>query len=164
MGDWNWLTDPGAVGELPVEIRRDGAAPMLPDGADDVSVTRIENSTGEALFPGDVCLLTVSVLSATTDSTPTEIAVEALDVEFGETVDRQPEFEELAQHLETARERRQERRDEDRCDNCRTIDADTRLTVERNVGERDLHYCAQCERLLSTREYRRWADVDRPDV
>lgn len=62
----------------------------------------------------------------------------------------------MMSHLEAAKENNRQKKQANRCSNCRDIDQDTNLTVETKQGGRDLHYCSECDRLVSTKEYERW--------
>jgi hypothetical protein len=70
------------------------------------------------------------------------------------------EMDQMLEQLGAARERQQEKAEETTCENCSKIDGSTRLTVETQIEGRDLHFCAQCDRLLSTDEYHRWQDIN----
>ena len=69
-----------------------------------------------------------------------------------------PDIDDLLDTLEETKRGRKETRDRDRCDNCRRITESTDVTIE-DRGRRSLHYCATCERLLTTREFERWKAV-----
>jgi formamidopyrimidine-DNA glycosylase len=107
-----------------------------------------------------VCIFTARISDVNTETEPTIITVEVLDVEFLQQAGENPtEIDEMMEHLDEARQRRQEQRANETCDNCASIESDTRLSVERKQGGRDLHYCAQCSRLLSTEEYQEWIEI-----
>ena len=67
--------------------------------------------------------------------------------------------ESMMAHLKDAKERQRERIEEERCENCRTINCENALTIETDVATRDLHHCANCNRLLLTSEYEEWKRV-----
>jgi hypothetical protein len=69
------------------------------------------------------------------------------------------EIDEMMAHLDEAKRVHEEQQNEKTCDNCATIDTATKLNATDDRQGRDLHYCAQCERLLSTKEYNKWKDV-----
>lgn len=160
MSDWNWITIEGAVGELPVRILPNHHAEFL-DFVEGVMI-EYESSVSDSLTPGDVCFLTAEITDVRVDSHPARIQVDVQDVEFlqrAETDDS--EVSEMMVYLDGARKRRNRERDENECENCTTIDASTRLSAETKIGDRDLHYCAACGRLLSSDEYEQWLDVNR---
>lgn len=121
-----------------------------------------DNHTDDSLIPGDVCLLTAEIENVSIDPDPTSIEITIHSVEFIQKSDRtDSEVTAMMQHLDDARELREESASDDDCDSCHRIDDTTRLSVERKVGGRDLHYCASCNRLLSSDEYQRWWNLNR---
>ncbi|MFA9517062.1 type B DNA-directed DNA polymerase [Halopenitus sp. H-Gu1] len=121
----------------------------------------IEDVQRECLDRLDATESPEAVLSdINTKTVPTIITVEVLDVEFIQQAgENRTEIDEMMEHLDEARQRRQEQRANETCANCISIESDTRLSVERKQGGRDLHYCAQCGRLLSTEEYQEWIAI-----
>jgi formamidopyrimidine-DNA glycosylase len=57
-------------------------------------------------------------------------------------------FKEVKEHQKKARE-------QGNCSNCEEITESTRVTAK-DRGNKTLHYCANCQRLLSNHEYNRW--------
>lgn len=163
MTDWRWVTDTGTVGKMPVRILPNQQAEFLDlDFLEGIQEIRImyEQAIETHLVPGDVCVFTARVSDVSTEAEPTIIMVEVLDVEFHQQArENSTKINEMMDHLDEARQRRQEQRANKTCDNCASIERDTRLSVERNQGGRDLHYCAQCGRLLSTEEYQDWIEI-----
>lgn len=160
MSDWSWVTEKDAVGEMPVRVLPKRRAEFL-DFADDVQV-KYELSTEEEPFPGDACILTARVTNSSREGDTTTVKVDVLDVEFlRKAGPRDLEIGEMMKHLDEARRRRQEQKSEQRCENCRIIDGDTKLSANTKYGKRDLHYCARCDRLLSSEEYQKWLKIHR---
>jgi hypothetical protein len=72
--------------------------------------------------------------------------------------DDDPSVDELLETLEAARETETDLGRLDRCSNCQVVSAETDVvTKERGRGQ--LHYCAACDRLLTTDEYETWRTV-----
>jgi len=160
MSEWDWITVEGAVGELPVRILPNQHAEFL-DFVEGVMI-EYESSVGDSLIPGDVCFLTAEIVDVGVDSHPARIRVDVQDVEFLQRPDTDDsEISEMMVYLDGARKRRNRERDEKQCGNCTTIDPSTRLSAESKIGNRDLHYCAACGRLMSSDEYEQWLDVNR---
>jgi hypothetical protein len=160
MTDWSWITTDGAVGELPVRILPDRRAEFLKfvEGV----VLDYETSAEDPLEPGDECILTAKIVDAKVASQPARIRIDVLDVEFLQrSGGTDSEIEEMMRHLEGARERRERERRNERCENCATIDSSTDLSAKTEIGDRDLHYCATCGRLLSSDEYEQWKSANR---
>ena len=65
----------------------------------------------------------------------------------------------MMSHLDEGKARQRERLEEDRCENCRMIDIHIALTIEMDLAAGDLHYCANCDRLLSASADKLWEDV-----
>lgn len=158
MKERDWVTTPETAGEMPVKVHPGPSAEFVLGFADGVRVESFDLPERVELVPGDVCILTARVVGVERDRDPVEISIEVDDVELVIPSPRRGEtdVDEMMKHLDAARERRQRTEDENRCDNCRQVDGSTDLSVERRVGGRDLHYCAECDRLLSTREYDQW--------
>jgi len=157
------MTDTGAVGEMPVRVLPNQQAKFLDldflEAVQEVQI-RYEQAVETQIAPGDVCIFTASISDVSTKTEPTIIRVEVLDVEFIQKAgENRTEIDEMMEHLDEARQRRQEQRVNETCANCASIESDTRLSVERKQGGRDLHYCAQCGRLLSTEEYQEWIEI-----
>jgi hypothetical protein len=157
------MTDTGAVGEMPVRVLPNQQAKFLDldflEAVQEVQI-RYEQAVETQIAPGDVCIFTASISDVSTKTEPTIITVEVLDVEFIQKAgENRTEIDEMMEHLDEARQRRQEQRVNETCANCASIESDTRLSVERKQGGRDLHYCAQCGRLLSTEEYQEWIEI-----
>ncbi|MDT3436722.1 hypothetical protein [Haloarcula sp. 1CSR25-25] len=157
------MTDTGAVGEMPVRVLPNQQAKFLDlDFLEAVQEDQIryEQAVETQIAPGDVCIFTASISDVNTKTEPTIITVEVLDVGFIQQAgENRTEIDEMMEHLDEARQRRQEQRVNETCANCASIESDTRLSVERKQGGRDLHYCAQCGRLLSTEEYQEWIEI-----
>ncbi len=163
MTDWRWVTDTGAVGEMPVRVLPNKQAEFLDldflEAVQEVQI-RYEQAVKTRIAPGDMCIFTARISDVNTETEPTIITVEVLDAEFiQQDEENRTEIDEMMEHLDEARQRRQEQRANETCDNCASIESDTRLSVERKQGGRDLHYCAQCDRLLSTEEYQEWIEI-----
>jgi len=155
MSDWNWITIEGAVGELPVRILPNQRAEFL-DFVEGVMLD-YETSIDDSLEPGDKCILTAEIVDAMIDYQPARVKIDVEDVEFLQhSEDNDSEIEEMMVYLEGARKRRKREQKKERCENCSTIDSSTRLSVETKIGNRDLHHCATCGRLLSSNEYEQW--------
>jgi hypothetical protein len=156
-----WITEEGTTGELPVKIMPNHRGEFILGFAEDVVVDSFNLPDGEDLVPGDVCILTGEIDSVADDQHPVGISVNVSEIEFIRLSDQRPssDIDEMLQHLDEAKELYQERVDDTTCENCRTIDASTRLTVNTEIQHRDLHFCANCGRLLSTSEYKKWTDV-----
>ncbi|WP_254841532.1 MULTISPECIES: hypothetical protein [Haloarculaceae] len=157
------MTDTGAVGEMPVRVLPNKQAEFLDldflEAVQEVQI-RYEQAVKTRIAPGDMCIFTARISDVNTETEPTIITVEVLDAEFiQQDEENRTEIDEMMEHLDEARQRRQEQRANETCDNCASIESDTRLSVERKQGGRDLHYCAQCDRLLSTEEYQEWIEI-----
>lgn len=72
--------------------------------------------------------------------------------------DQKTAIEEMLDTLEEAKEVHEGRRERRCCTNCDMITEGTRLNSKKD-GRMELHYCADCERLLTTNEYERWRAV-----
>ncbi|QLD88776.1 hypothetical protein HWV07_06895 [Natronomonas salina] len=163
------------VGEMLIEGVGNSEAVFVMNFADGVRIKSFSSSDGSKLLPGDVCIVRGEVMEVVADDNPVEIEVDirAIDSwvrrveredsrDLATTVERSSSqaqlsisdesdaVEAMMAHLEDAKQRRRERRDEDTCANCRTISSDTGLSIETTIANRDLHYCANCNRLLST--------------
>jgi hypothetical protein len=163
MTDWRWVTDTGAVGEMPVRVLPNKQAEFLDldflEAVQEVQI-RYEQAVETRIAPGDMCIFTARISDVNTETEPKIITVEVLDAEFiQQDEENRTEIDEMMEHLDEARQRRQEQRANETCDNCASIESDTRLSVERKQGGHDLHYCAQCGRLLSTEEYQEWIEI-----
>jgi hypothetical protein len=160
MSDWNWITIEGAVGELPVRILPNQRAEFL-DFVEGV-ILDYETSIDDSLEAGDKCILTAEIVDARIGYQPARIKIDVLDVEFLHRSEaNDSEIEEMMVHLEGARKRRKRGQKEEQCENCATINSSTRLSVKTKIGNRDLHYCATCGRLLSSDEYEQWKSANR---
>ncbi|QRG24175.1 hypothetical protein [Halorubrum coriense] len=160
MSDWNWITDEGSVGELPVRVLPDQTAEFL-DFVEGVMIN-YENTTSQSLGAGDRCILTAKIVDVDINQQPVWITVEPLNVEFlRRSEPSDSEIDDMMVYLDGARKRRERERREKQCENCETIDSSTRLSVETKIGNRELHHCANCERLLSVDEYERWMSANR---
>jgi hypothetical protein len=160
MSDWNWIRFEGAVGELPVRILPNQRAEFL-DFVEGVMID-YEASIDDSLEPGDKCILKAEIVDAMIDYRPARIEIEVLGVEFlqrSEATDS--EIKKMMTYLEGARERWQREQRDKQCENCATINSSTRLSVETKIGNRELHYCATCGRLLSSDEYEQWKSENR---
>jgi len=163
MTDWRWVTDTGAVGEMPVRVLPNKQAEFLDldflEAVQGIQI-RYEQAVETRIAPGDMCIFTARISDVNTETEPKIITVEVLDAEFiQQDEENRTEIDEMMEHLDEARQRRQEQRVNETCANCASIESDTRLSVERKQGGRDLHYCAQCGRLLSTEEYQEWIEI-----
>jgi len=148
---------------MPVRVLPNQQAEFLDldflDTAREIQI-RYKQATETRLCPGDACIFTARVQDITTEIEPTMISVEVLGVEFlQKSEESRSEIDEMMQHLEGARQCRQEQKADERCDNCDSIESDTSLSAERTQAGHDLHYCAQCGRLLSTEEYHEWMEI-----
>lgn len=173
MANWEWLDEPGNVGELPVKILENEQAEFLLDFAEGTRVGSYTLATGRDLSPGDVCILNAEIDAVSKRDGQTVLDITVFDVETIRESDEtssasqgKPErsdepdsaVQSMMRHLEAARNRQIERKNSDRCPNCRTVNGSTDVTLEERTSGRDLHYCEKCGRLLSTREYQRWKD------
>jgi len=157
MADWDWTTTPGNVGELPVKIRPGDRVELLLDADQCVRVNSFTIPVDEHVRPGDVCIFTAEIEAASTARNQTEIDISVIGIEFIRKSTRpSPRIDEMMTHLDSARRRHEERG----CDNCGIVDGSTRVTVKTKAGNRDLHYCSKCGRLLSTREYEQWNEMN----
>jgi hypothetical protein len=157
--DWNWLATPGNIGEVPIEVTADGTIQILPGYAEGFELGEREFVTDKTLHTGDVCILTCEII-AVDESAPTTIAIEVHEVEFiHRATESRDQIESMLSHLEDAKQTHQQRRAEATCSNCRTIDQTTAVRAHDDRQDRDLHYCGECGRLLSTTEYETWKDV-----
>lgn len=171
MGDWDWVNTPGNVGELPVRILENQRAEFILDFAEDAIVASYTLPDDQNLSPGDVCILKAEIMATSEIQGQTALDVKVLDTEMIKEAESSPSSEQevskaseggdstlqnMMKHLEGARDRREQEKNENRCTNCRTVTGSTDVTIEERTGGRDLHYCDQCSRLLSTKEYQRW--------
>ena len=157
------MTDTGTVGEMPVRVLPNKQAEFLDldflEAVQGIQI-RYEQAVETRIAPGDMCIFTARISDVNTETEPKIITVEVLDAEFiQQDEENRTEIDEMMEHLDEACQRRQEQRANETCDNCASIESDTRLSVERKQGGRDLHYCAQCGRLLSTEEYQEWIEI-----
>lgn len=150
MSDWAWVTQVGARGEIPVEIQPAKRARFVLDFVKDVEVESYDLPEGMKLIPGDICVLTVEVTDVRKSDEVSKIAIKIFDVEFIRESSQRPssEIKEMMQHLEKAKELPS--RSPNRCSYCVRVDSSTPLSIKR-----DLHACAKCGRILTTKEYNR---------
>lgn len=160
MTDWSWLSVEGNTGELPIEVNTEGSAEILIGYAEGFKLGDCNILTNDELRVGDICILTCEVTAVIPDTTTT-IDIIVHNVEY---IKREPESDsklnEMMTHLDDAKKIRRERQQEKTCSNCASIDSSTRITAKDDRQDRDLHYCGQCGRLLSTKEYNKWLDIN----
>lgn len=146
MTDWDWVTREGLRGELPVEIQPNRRAKFI-DFVDDVVIERYDIPDGMKLIPGDICILTGEITDVDQSRSPTRIQTKVFDIEFIQKSDQRPdkEIKEMMKHLEEAKERSSKSQ---KCHYCSIVNSSTPLTIKR-----DLHACAKCGRILTTKEY-----------
>jgi len=171
MGDWDWIKTPGNVGELPVRIRENQRAEFILDFADNARISSYTPPNNQDLSPGDVCVLRAEIIETSELRGKTVLDVKVLNVEVIEetenttspyqdtpkqSVEDDSTVQHMMKHLDDAKDRRKQERNRNRCSNCRTVNGSTDVTIEERSSSRDLHYCDQCGRLLSTKEYQRW--------
>lgn len=158
MSNWDWVTSEGATGEMPVKMALGRQLQTL-DIVDGAEIQDFELYCDETLAVGDVCILDCEILTVAGPlGTDIEIGIHA--VEFVHKTPREDGVEAMMKHLDAAKEVHQERKAERRCENCMQIDSATDLSVRDDQQDRDLHYCSQCGRLLSTSEYQRWKQTN----
>ena len=148
MSDWDWVTRVGERGEILVEIQPNKKAKFPLDFVDNVEVEHYDLPEDMKLISGDICILTVEVMSVKNSTSPAQIRVKVFDVEFVQKSDQRPdsELKEIMQHLEEAKQRSSDVAE--KCHYCTRVDSSTPLVVKR-----DLHACAECGRILTTKEY-----------
>jgi len=171
MSDWGWLNTQGNVGELPVRILEDQRAEFILDFAEDARVASYTLPDNHNLSPGDICILKAEITETLEVQGQTVLDVKVLDVEMIEesenstsreqdtrknSEEADSKVQDMMKHLDDARDLRKQERNRNRCSNCRTVSGSTDVTIEERSDGRDLHYCDQCSRLLSTKEYQRW--------
>ena len=170
MAEWDWLNEPGNVGELPVRILENQRAEFILDFAEGTRIDSYSLASELDLSPGDICILKVEIMETSEIRGQTVLNVNVFDVEMiqeaGESESpyqegsRNPEgdskVKEMMEHLDEARAHRKQEMNKNRCSNCQTVTGSTNVTIEERIVERDLHYCDQCGHLLSTKEYERW--------
>lgn len=159
-----WVTKAGNSGEMPVKILADTEAEFVVGFADGARIGSFNPPPGTTLVLGDVCIIKAEVVTVDTDTNPVSITVDISEIdEFVHKTERQErsDIEEMMAHLEVAKQHHQEERSDSSCENCNPIDSETTLSIETAVGDRDLHYCTRCDRLISTREYKYWKRVHR---
>lgn len=146
MTDWGWVTKEGLRGELPVEIQPNRRAKFL-DFVEDVVIQNYDLPGDMKLIAGDICILTGEITDVDKSRDPTRIETKIFDVEFLEKSNQRPEGEikEMMRHLEDAKELPSKSAT---CNYCSMVDSSTPLTIKR-----DLHACAECGRILTTKEY-----------
>ncbi len=147
MSNWDWVTEEGSKGEIPVEIQPAKRAEFVLDYVEDVVVESYSLPDEMKLIPGDICILTVEIKSIKQDQDLTRIRTKVFDVEFIQKSNQRPDadIKEMMKHLEEAKELSS---GSNHCYHCSRVDSSTPLTIKR-----DLHACAKCGRILTTEEY-----------
>ncbi|WP_324761142.1 hypothetical protein [Haloarcula montana] len=158
MSNWDWVTSEGATGELPVEMTAGRQLQTLENYAEEAEIKRFELFCDESLAVGDVCILGCEILSVD-KPLGTDIEIGIHDIEFIHKTPREEGIEAMMKHLDAAKAVQEERKMERRCENCTEITSDTELSARDHRQGRDLNYCSQCGRLLSTSEYQQWKQV-----
>jgi hypothetical protein len=158
MSNWDWVTSEGATGELPVEMKAGRQLQTLDNYVGEADIQGFELFCDESLAVGDVCIVGGEILSAD-GPRGTDIEIGIHDIEFVHKTARDDGIEAMMKHLDNARMVQEDRKKERRCENCMQINSDTELSARDHQKGRDLHYCSQCGRLLSTSEYQQWKQV-----
>lgn len=148
MSDWSWVTDVGARGEMVVEICPHNTAKFAMDFVTDVRIGSFDLPEEMRLIPGDICIIRAEVTSVKEAPSPTVISVRIFGVEFVQKSDQRPDgmISEMMKHLDDAKAL--ESTTVSGCPYCSRVDSSTPLIIKR-----DLHACAKCGRILTTREY-----------
>lgn len=148
------MTEEGNTGEIPVKIISGRAAEIVSGFAEDVDLDSYNVKTDDNLRMGDVCIFVCEITDVDGPFSKS-ISVDVYGVQFIRREDQEEQTtKRMMQHLEKARQNRDIKKDG--CENCSTIDSSTGLSATDDHYNRDLHYCAQCGRLLSAEEYQRW--------
>lgn len=152
MSNWNWVTEEGSKGEIPVEIQPAKRAEFVLDYVEDVVVESYDLPAEMKLIPGDICILTIKIENVKNGQDLTRIQTKVFDVEFIQKSNQRPDAEvkEMMKHLEEAKERSS---GSNYCYHCSRVDSSTPL-----IMKRDLHACAECGRILTTNEYSKTYD------